>query len=67
MFLREGLGGFKKKGNSSEFNPQEYEQVKSSPSEGLVAQGLLSLPKNGYIGQGDTFRKKHKWPKIIFC
>ena len=32
--------GSLKKENSSEFNPEEYKQVKSSPPEGLVAQGL---------------------------
>ena len=30
--LPEGLRGFQKKGKSSEFNPQDYEQVKSSPA-----------------------------------
>ena len=30
--LPEGLERFQKKGNSSEFNPRNYEQVKSSPS-----------------------------------
>ena len=30
--LPEGLERFQKKGKSSEFNPQNYEQVKSSPS-----------------------------------
>ena len=30
--LPEGLERFQKKGKSSEFNPQNYEHVKSSPS-----------------------------------
>ena len=56
--LPKGLERFQKKGKSSEFNPQNYEQVKSSPSlkvqshesinDTVKLEGAL---KNGLLGK----------------
>ena len=47
--LPEGLKRFQKKGKSSEFNPQNYEQVKSSPSLKVWSQKSVKSPSSSPV------------------
>ena len=60
----EGLERFQKKGKSSEFNPLNYEQVKSSPSLKVWSlknvKDTVNLPKKFDFGAKNIFLKIEK-------
>merc|ERR1712024_238652 len=62
--LPEGLERFQKKGKSSEFNPRNYKQVKSSQSLTVWSHEgsnlYPKLPKNLILGQKNNFFQNRK-------
>ena len=62
--LPEGLERFQKKGKSSEFNPQDYEKVQSSPALTVWShESVKDCRKNLILGQKHKiFKNPKKFP-----